>query len=386
MVDAIINKFSSKLSFWKVRLLSVGGRLSLIKPVLGCDSDEKKLTWIKWDRCLASKEDGGLGIGSIYGLNIGLLFKWIWRFLCNHSDLWVRAIKSIHGSEGGINIIGNGNDTRFWDDIWCGQHPLKEVFPRIYSLDIDKGCFLANRVGLHDWNLVLRRPPRGGAESAQFNSLKDSIGNIILTDQHDSWQWSLDMSKGFSVASVRQLVDSHILVTGNEATRWNRSLPIKVNVFLWRLKLNKLPSRVNLDRRGIEISSLLCPLCLGDFETVNHSFFNCDLAKGLWSLFAKWWEVDIPAYGNIAEWYEWLGGLHVSSNVRLFLEGVGGTIMWAIWNFWNLLIFSSPPPKKATLWDYIFSQSYLWISSRNPNCNFSWVRWLKKPIATIASM
>nr|GEW12565.1 RNA-directed DNA polymerase, eukaryota, reverse transcriptase zinc-binding domain protein [Tanacetum cinerariifolium] len=212
------------------------------------------------------------------------------------------------------------------DDIWCGQQPLKEVFPRIYSLDTDKGCFIANRVGLYNWNLVLRRTPRGGAESAQFNSLKETIGNIILTDQHDSWRWSLDVSKGFSVASVRQLVDSHILVMGNEATRWNRSLPIKVNVFLWRLKLNKLPSRVNLDRIGIEISSLLCPLCLGDFETINHSFFNCDMAKGLWSLFAKWWEVDILVCGNIAEWYEWLGGFHVYSKVRLFLEEIGGLL------------------------------------------------------------
>nr|GEX33404.1 RNA-directed DNA polymerase, eukaryota, reverse transcriptase zinc-binding domain protein [Tanacetum cinerariifolium] len=217
--------------------------------------------------------------------------------------------------------IGNGNDSCFWDDIWCGQQPLKEVFFHIYSLDTDKGCFIANRVGLHDSNLVLRRTPRGGAESAQFNSLKDTIGNIILTYQHDSWRWSLDVSKGFSVACVRQLVDSHILVMGNEATRWNRSLPIKVNVFLWKLKLNKLSSRVNLDRIGIEISSLLCPLCLGDFETINHSFFNCNMAKGLWSLFAKWWEVDIPVCSNIAEWYEWLGGLHVYSKVCLFLRG-----------------------------------------------------------------
>lgn len=33
--NAIIQRFSSKLSLWKARLLSVGGRLSLIKSVLG---------------------------------------------------------------------------------------------------------------------------------------------------------------------------------------------------------------------------------------------------------------------------------------------------------------------------------------------------------------
>nr|GFC12621.1 RNA-directed DNA polymerase, eukaryota, reverse transcriptase zinc-binding domain protein [Tanacetum cinerariifolium] len=103
----ILLKFASKLSHWKARMLSVGGRLSLIKLVLvnlpsyymsiymmhvsiqkklesmrnkffiGGDLDEKKMTWVKWKKCLASKELGGLGIGSIYGLNLGLLFKWI---------------------------------------------------------------------------------------------------------------------------------------------------------------------------------------------------------------------------------------------------------------------------------------------------------------------
>ncbi|GJY01757.1 hypothetical protein Tco_0359909 [Tanacetum coccineum] len=80
-----------------------------------------------------------------------------------------------------------------------------------------------------------------------------------LTDHRDCWQWSLGGSAGFTVASIRSLVDSHSLDIGNEATHWNRSLLIKVNVFLWRLKINKLPSRVNLDRRGIEICGPFSP-------------------------------------------------------------------------------------------------------------------------------
>ncbi|GKA87761.1 putative RNA-directed DNA polymerase, eukaryota, reverse transcriptase zinc-binding domain protein [Tanacetum coccineum] len=162
--DVVIQKFSSKLSSWKARLLSVGGRLSLIKAVLGnlptyfmsiylmpvsirsklesmrsknfrgVDLNENKMSWVKWERCLASKKNGGLGIGSIYGLNIGLLFKWIWRFLTRPSDLWARVIGNIYG----------------------------------YIGDIDRNCPIANRTPLlhSDWSTVLRRSPRGGVELA----------------------------------------------------------------------------------------------------------------------------------------------------------------------------------------------------------------------------
>ena len=282
--------------------------------------------------------------------------------------------------------IGNGVDSRFWEDTWCGEQPLKAVFPRIYLLDTDKSCNISSRVRLLDWSSVLRRTPRGGVESFQFCALKDVIENISLTDQRDSWQWTLDSSSGFSVASVRFLVDSHMLDTVNDATRWNKIIPIKVNVFLWRVKLNKLPSRVNLDRRGIEVDSILCPSCQGDLETVNHSFFNCGMAKELWSLMAKWWELDIPVCGNITEWFDWLDSLRAPPKVRLYLERVGGTLMWSIWNYRNLLVFSPCPPKKAVIWDSIVSQSFLWISSRNPSCNFSWIGWLKNPVASITSM
>ncbi|GJT58389.1 RNA-directed DNA polymerase, eukaryota, reverse transcriptase zinc-binding domain protein [Tanacetum coccineum] len=255
------------------------------------------------------------------------------------------------------------------------------MFPRIFLLETDKQCSIASRVGLIDWSSVLRRVPRGGEESSQFNALLSVIGSTSLSDQCDVWQWSLNGLSGFSVASVRHLVDSWLLDTCNDATRWNRLLPIKVNV----LKLNKLPSRVNLDRRGIDVISINCPSCQGDLETVNHTFFNCGLAKELWSLLAKWWDLDIPMCGNIAEWHAWLGDLHVSSKVRLAIEGVGGTLLWSIWNFRNNLIFSSTPPKKSMIWDSVVSQSFLWISSRNPKCKISWIEQINVNLVDMAN-
>ncbi|GJX58323.1 hypothetical protein Tco_0289713 [Tanacetum coccineum] len=66
-----------------------------------------------------------------------------------------------------------------------------------------------------------------------------------------------------------------------------------------------------MKKRGIDVISINWPSCQGDLETVNHTFFNCGLAKELWSLLAKWWDLDIRMCGNIAEWHAWLGDLHI---------------------------------------------------------------------------
>ncbi|GJZ54316.1 hypothetical protein Tco_0609201 [Tanacetum coccineum] len=149
-------------------------------------------------------------LGVPVGCKCGILFKWIWRFLSNPSDLWARAISSIYGFSGGVDLlyfcsrsIGNGESTKFWDDIWHSDKLLKGQFQRIYMLDTNRESTVANRASISNCHAVLRRCPRGGAELSQLEALQDILKDVVLSDQHDTWIWSLDGADCFSVASVR---------------------------------------------------------------------------------------------------------------------------------------------------------------------------------------
>ena len=30
--------------------------------------------------------------------------------------------------------LGNGKNTRFWEDLWVGEKPLKEAYPSLYFI------------------------------------------------------------------------------------------------------------------------------------------------------------------------------------------------------------------------------------------------------------
>ena len=40
-------------------------------------------------------------------------------------------------------IIGNGRRTSFWNDVWVGQYPLKQLYPVIYNLNQQKEATVA---------------------------------------------------------------------------------------------------------------------------------------------------------------------------------------------------------------------------------------------------
>ncbi|GKC69920.1 RNA-directed DNA polymerase, eukaryota, reverse transcriptase zinc-binding domain protein, partial [Tanacetum coccineum] len=75
-------------------------------------------------------------------------------------------------------------------------------------------------------------------------------------------------------------------------SRWNKYLPSKVNISSWRIKNQRLPTRLNLDKRGIDLHSVRCPICDDDLESENHIFVECIVAKDTWSAILKWWGIQ----------------------------------------------------------------------------------------------
>lgn len=58
---------------------------------------------ISWKIFLYPIKVGGLGIGSLQASNLAMLTKWWCRFYNEPNALWCKIIKSIHGSDGGLN-------------------------------------------------------------------------------------------------------------------------------------------------------------------------------------------------------------------------------------------------------------------------------------------
>ena len=157
--------------------------------------------------------------------------------------------------------MGNGVDTSFWEDVWRGDFDFKSAYPRIFALESRKSITVAEKMSYERLDDSLRRKPRGGIEQVQFSKLLTNVEGIVLVDMHDRWVWSKDGSGEFSVASVRRLIDDCWLPNVSTMTRWINVVPIKVNIHAWKVKLDCLPTRFNISRRGMDIDSILCPSC-----------------------------------------------------------------------------------------------------------------------------
>ncbi|GJU10344.1 RNA-directed DNA polymerase, eukaryota [Tanacetum coccineum] len=436
-VDVVL-KLRSRLSKWKAKTLSIGGRLTLLKSVLGAsplytmsifkvpkgvlkemesirnsffigvDNSDKKITWVAWDKVLASKKNGGLGVSSYFALNRALLCKWIWRFISQEDSLWFHVIQALYGSNIGSHStqlssnwcsilremqvlkhkgfdflslcskrVGDGNNTRFWLDIWKGDKTFRDKFPRMFALEMDKNISVAAKM-VDQVDTTFRRPVRGGIEYDQLNDLRSYIASVSLSLSGDRWICNISDDGMFIVKDIRNCIDELILPAWPEPTQWVKYIPIKINIFGWRARRDCLPTRANLIRRGVALESSDCPICGLYVEDIKHVLFQCDMAQSVLRRICRWWDLDWQPWSSFSTWDTWFSSIKLAPNNKKLLEGVFYVAWWSIWVFRNRLLFDDKPPSRAMIIDDITSLSFLWCNNR---CKWviTWEAWIKNP-------
>jgi hypothetical protein len=93
----------------------------------------------------------------------------------------------------------------------------------------------------------------------------------------------------FNLSSYIKKVELSRVMTWHDG-KYSCDVPSKVNLFGWRLLLNRLPTRAALNRRGILLNShdLRCVFCLSHNEDNAHLFFYCPFSNGIWNVVFGW--------------------------------------------------------------------------------------------------
>jgi hypothetical protein len=97
----------------------------------------------------------------------------------------------------GSFVIKEGTNTRFWDDMWIGDKPVKVTYPSLYHKVWDRHVTVSKVMSSRPLNISSRRSLVDNNLS-QWLYVVARVSNVVLVDDKDYFKWLLTKS-GFSL-------------------------------------------------------------------------------------------------------------------------------------------------------------------------------------------
>ena len=259
---------------------------------MGIEHGPEETQWMSRERLSKAKVDEGMGFRGMEEFNKALLGKHCWRLVSRESSLlekifksgyypnddfmsakegyqpsfaW-RSILSARGliDKGGLWKIGNGRKVRIWGDKWLPYMRFIEASNAIIPLQA--GSYVSELIDddTKQWKreLILSCFERDVA--GQILSIPISMR---LPPDKMVWNWEKDGE--FSVRSAYHLLcdEKSRNQPGPSSPQrnklwkeiWRAYIPNKIKNFMWRLAKNILPTRSNLQKKGITLDTLCFP-------------------------------------------------------------------------------------------------------------------------------
>ena len=310
---------------------------------------------------LSTERPRGLGIENLEVKNRCLLSKWLYKLSVESEATWAQILRNKYLHSKTLSqvtvrptdspfwkglmrvksvffnrtkfIIGDGNNTRFWEDTWLGETPLALQYPSLYNIVQRRDALVATVLRTAPLNIQFRRTLAGARWEAWLHLVR-RLMDVQLAQRPDSLSWKLTRNGEFTVKSMYlDVINSSSIPLSKHV--WNVKVPLRVKVFMWFVHKQVILTKDNLTKRNWT-GSKRCSFCDQD-ENIKHLFLDCPMAKVLWRTVHIAFNITPP--NNINTLFgTWLDGID-SETARHIRVGVCA-LLWAVWNCRNDLVFN----------------------------------------------
>jgi hypothetical protein len=289
-------------------------------------------------------------------------------------------------------LVGKGNHTLFWKEVWIDNQPLYVRFPRIFGISNQKTNTIFSMGSWVDgewrWNFSWRRTLFVW-EVPIFEEFLGVIHHFVPSGVEDKWVWRLNVDEGFSVHDCYDLLyrkfrdntgvnwcDGYVF-----ANIWKCGAPSKVCAFSWQALLGRIQTKENLCKRQVlHEHQTICVFCRVEVETTIHLLFHCAFSSKVWYGIMRWLGLVIIPPPSLASSFGSIVEHGRGKRGKKALAIIWCSFLWAVWKCRNEMVFNNKVADIVETIELVKFQEWKWFIGRVAKSPYLLYEWNWSPL------
>ncbi|XP_023771129.1 uncharacterized protein LOC111919768 [Lactuca sativa] len=173
----------------------------------------------------------------------------------------------------------------------------------------------------------------GKLNIADFDVIRrNQVGN--------GWESDFKIDGQFCITALRERIDRAVHMIPDGVFQWSKWIPFKVSCFIWRARMDRIPTAVALDQRGVQVHSTQCSACISGMESMDHMLLKCPFVVDLWNRIWEWCGITPIIFSSIKEMLTYIAMTGQCPKRRTTLLSIISGALWGIWRARNDRIFN----------------------------------------------